>query len=152
MYQWDVLNSKWRLQEFGLDLLLVVAMNSSAVSITVLIPWNPSHHVEGGKEKLLLSGMLPWAVTMTRRRGEATLLTVSINLLCNNPLSAGTGCCRLWYVDTYAPANQRTLSRTAFCKPANHKRTTIGWKGEWGEMWHLLHNIAGRIAVSRVAL
>ena len=31
-------------------------------------------------------------------------------------------------VDTYVPANQRTFSEIAFCKPANHQRTTIGWK------------------------
>ena len=34
-------------------------------------------------------------------------------------------------VDTYAPDNQRTFSRTAFFKLANHRRTTIAWKGEW---------------------
>ena len=36
-------------------------------------------------------------------------------------------------VDTYAPAIQRTFSRTAFSKPANHKHTMIGWKEEWGK-------------------
>ena len=36
-------------------------------------------------------------------------------------------------VNTYAPANERTLSRTSYCKLANHKHTTIGWKACYHE-------------------
>ena len=37
-------------------------------------------------------------------------------------------------VDTYATANERTFSRTAFCELANHKRTTIGRKRSGGNV------------------
>ena len=57
-----------------------------------------------------------------------------------------------WDVDTHSPANQRTFSRTAFCKLVNHKLTStrIGWIGKNGGnvMSAHLHNIACRIVVS----
>ena len=54
----------------------------------------------------------------------------------------------LWDVTTYAPADQRTSSRTVLCKPTNHKRITIGWKRNWEKCDSArLYNIGRRTAV-----
>ena len=98
---------------------------------------------------ILLARVCAWTAVWLKQFSIGHCVACCHWKVCNSCLIKTVQRCSLCGVLLLKRVYRRKFSRRAFCKLANYKRTTIGWKGERGNVTSAhLHNIARSIAVS----